>query len=398
MSTNPEEITGKAGTTVQVLGMDPYSLTRFLQVHNTLETLPLGAPIIAMYGMRAKPPNFGNAGGGLEPDELVHFQENEPELFQYYSSLGTLTPAELAILGCALRESKDESGFCDLEIVLDENSKPFLLTDFYYRDTNGQGISNIKGHRVVTVWGKYNSYQQRPIREKDEVDYVTWIDFSMSMAEVFKKLRNELEQSLMYPLYPYWSHVRRSLIGFSKIDKYHSNTEERPYLIGKMIHPSWRLVFKVGERDSRFPLYGYQITPEDWYHMFDIMLDKGIENLDNDVLFTEFNGRSKKKILVYGSDGKPRLEERKRDLNLASKIALAKERQEKRLEKENKATQVVVAETTFDSSELAGSEDYTGIRSSAEVLRAEDEEYARWLEDELNVEPSLRVIKPRPVA
>ena len=274
-----EDITGKAGTTVQVLGMDPYSLTKFLQVHNTLETLPLGAPIIGMYGPRAKPPNFGNAGGGMEPDELDRFKKNEPELFRYYDSLGTLTAVDLAVIGCALRESKDESGFCDLEIVLGENGKLLLLTDYYYQDIDPEkGISNIKGHRVVTVWGKYGSYQSRPIKEKDEVDHVEWIDFSMSMKETYKRLRRELGESLAYPLYPYWSHVRRLLIGISKIDQYRKDTQESPCLIGRMIHPSWRLVFRVGRGDDRFPVSGYQISPEDWYHLFDIMIEKGIED------------------------------------------------------------------------------------------------------------------------
>ncbi len=384
--TTVEDITGKAGTTVQVLGMDPHSLTKFLQVHNTLETLPLGAPIIAMYGARAKPPGFGNAGGGIELDELVHFQKNEPEWFEHYSSLGTLTPTELAIIGCALRESKDESGFCDLEVVLDEDSKELiLLTDFHYRDRDPEkGVSNVKGHRVVTVWGKYNSYQQRPIKEKDEVDHVEWIDFAMPMMGTYKRLRRELGESLLYPLYSYWSHVRRSLIGFSKIDNYHKNREERPYLIGRMIHPSWRLVFRVGNGDNRFPTSGYQISPEDWYHMFDIMLEKGIEDLDNDVLLSEFNGKSKMKCLVYDSQGKPKMEERKKELNLGGKIALAKKQQEQRMEREKGAAQVAT-ETIPDPSDLAGSEDYTGLRSSAEILQAEDEEYRQWIEKELGI-------------
>ena len=358
-SVNPEDITGKAGTTVQVLGMDPHSLTKFLQVHNILETVQLGAPIIAMYGARAKPPGFGNAGGGIEPDELVHFQKNEPEWFEHYSSLGTLTPTELAIIGCALRESKDESGFCDLEIVLDEDSeKLIILTDFHYRDIDPEkGVSNVKGHRVVTVWGKYNSYQQRPIKEKDEVDYIAWIDFGMPMTEIFKRLRQELGESAVYP---YWSHIRRSLIGFSKIDNYHKNREERPYLIGRMIHPSWRLVFRVGNGDSRFPLYGYQISPRDWYAMFDIMLGRGIEYLDNDMLLSSmFPG-------------------------IREKIVSAKKQQEQRMEREKGAAQVAT-ETIPDPSDLAGSEDYTGLRSSAEILQAEDEAYCKWMESELGI-------------
>lgn len=369
-----ENITGKAGTTVQVLGMDPYSNTKFLQVHNMIEALVAGAPIIAMYGGRAKPPNFGNPGGGMERDEIELFQRNEPEWFKYYSSLGTLSPTEIAIIGCALRESVDESGFDDNEIVLDEDThKLIILTDYHYRE----------GHRVVTVWGKYHSYHQRPIKEVEEIDYVEWVDFSMPIVEVYKRLRQQTIGGEL-PVYPYWSHVRRLAIGLSIIDQYRKDREEGAYSIGRMLHSSWRTVFRVGKGDDRFPSSGYQITPEDWYHMFDIMIEKGIENLDEDVLLTEFNGRSKTKILVYdSSSGKTKLEERKRDLNLGSKIALAKEQQERWSERRNMA--ISVPEVLTDDGELAGSEDYTGLRSSAEILRAEDEEYARWLEGELSI-------------
>lgn len=362
-----ENITGKAGTTVQVLGMDPYSDTKFLQVHNTLEALVAGTPIIAMYGGRAKPPNFGNPGGGMELDELERFKNNEPEWFKYYDSLGTLSPTEMAIIGCAFRESVDESGFDDNEIVLDEDThKLIVLTDYRYQE----------GHRVVTVWGKYHSYHQRPIKEVEEVDYVEWIDFSMPMVDVYKRLRRTMGGEL--PVYPYWSHVRRLVIGLSIIDQYRKDREERAYLIGRMLHSSWRTVFRV-----RFPSFGYQITPEDWYHMFDIMIEKGIEDFDEDVLLTEFNGRSRTKILVYDSSGKTKLEERKKDLNLGGKIALAKEQQERWLERKDMTTSVPEAST--NDGELAGSEDYTGLRSSAEILQAEDEEYARWFEKELGL-------------
>lgn len=368
-----ENITGKAGTTVQVLGMDPYSNTKFLQAHNMLEALIAGTPIIAMYGGRAKPPNFGNPGGGMESNELDLFEKNEPEWFKYYSSLGTLSPTEMAIIGCAFRESVDESGFDDNEIVLDEDTRKLIvLTDYHYRE----------GHRVVTVWGKYHSYHQRPIKEVEEIDYVEWIDFSMPMVETYKRLRRTMGGEL--PIYPYWSHVRRLAIALSIIDQYRKDREERVYLIGRMLHSSWRTVFRVGRGDDRFPPFGYQITPEDWYHMFDIMIEKGIEVLDEDVLLTEFNGKSKTKILAYDSSGRTKTEERKKNLDLSGKISFAKEQQERRLERENSTTSV--PEISTDDGELAGSEDYTGLRSSVEILQAEDEEYAKSLEKEFGSE------------
>ncbi len=353
----PVSDTGKTNTTVQLLGEAPdrHAVVKFLQVHNRLETLVLGAPIIPMYGRRAKPPGLGNPGGGMEPNELELFKKNEPEWYKYYDSLGTLTPEDLKIIGCAMRESKDESGFCDLEIVLDEDTKKLIiLTDYHYRE----------GHRVLTVWGKYSSYQSRPIKESDEIDYADWVDFSLPMIEVYERLRRKLPG---WPVYPYWSHLRRILSSIRVIERYHRNLEGRANQIGRLIHPAYRTVFPVGKGDSRFPANGYLISPYDWYHMFDIMLEKGIEGLSNDVLLSEFNGRSKTKILVYDFEGKPHVEARKEDLNLKGKIELAKEQRE------------------TVSIDMAGSEDYTGIPSSAEMIAKEDQEYAKWLETELGL-------------
>lgn len=340
------------GTTVQVLSSDPYSVTKYLQVHNTLETLLPGTPIIEMYGGRVKPPGFGNPGGGMEVDELERFKNNEPELFKFYESLGTLSDMELAIIGCARRETIAESGFDDFEVVLDdETKKPVILNDYHYKS----------GHRVVTVWGKFLTYRHGPIKEADEIDYVDWTDFSMPLLETYRRLRKNLGEP---PAYPYWSHIRRLCSSLPVIDRYNSDREDWSYPIGKLIHPSWRTVFKVGRGDDRFPSGGYLISPEDWYHMFDIMLEKGIENLDNETLLDEFNGRAKTKVLTFDpSDKKYKLKTRDKDLNLGEKIALARNQQMK----EN--------DPTVDVENLAGSEDYTGIPTSAEMIAKEDQEY-----------------------
>lgn len=342
------------GITVQTLGSDPYSVTKYLQVHNTLETLLPGAPIIDMYGGKTKPPGFGNPGGGMEPDEYDRFKTNEPERFKYYDSLGTLSEDDLKIIGCAFRESQDESGFCDIEIALDEDTKKLIiLNDYYYKG----------GHRVITVWGKYRSYRQRPIKEAEEIDYVDWTDFSMPMSEVYRRLRQKVGDP---PAYPYWSHLRRICSALPMIDRYNRDREERSYSIGNLIHSSWRTVYRVGRGDNRFPNGGYMISPEDWYHMFDIMLEKGIEDLDNETLLTEFNGRAKLKVLVFDpSDRKYKMKAREKDLNLGGKIALAKNQEFK---------EVPAVET------LEGSEDYTGIPTSAEAIAREDKEYFEALD------------------
>jgi len=185
----PENITGSAGTTVQLLGTDPHSDIKLLQAHNMLEAMTANSVIIAMYGGRSKPPNVGNVGGGMEPNELDLFKEREPELFKYYSSLGTLSATDIAIIACARREGIDESGFDDLDILLDKDTgKLIILTDYHYKE----------GHRVVTVGGKFNSYNQRPIKEKDEIDYVDWVDFSMPMFEVYKRLRREIHGEMPF--------------------------------------------------------------------------------------------------------------------------------------------------------------------------------------------------------
>lgn len=363
------------GTTVQVLGVDPYSATKFLQVHNRLEVLSPGAPVIPMYGGKSKPPAIGNPGGGMEPNELELFEKSDPELYKYYSSFGTMTPMDLQIIGCALRESRDETGFFDLRIVLDENTKkPVILTDFYYKE----------GHRVLTVWGKYNSYQTRPIKESDEIDYADWIDFSSSMLDVYRRLRRDIRGDI--PVYPYWSHLRRIVASVTTIDRYNRDTDERPYLIRRLIHPSWSTVFRVGRGDQRFPSGGYLICPEDWYYMFDIMMEKGIENLDNDTLLSEFNGRSKVKTLAYDmARGVYELKERTEELKLANKIAFAKEQQDRILEASSGAPEFISSDLSVGG-DIAGVEDYTGIPTSAEAIAREDEEYFKALEREFGPE------------
>ena len=339
-----------------MLGGDPYSMTSFLQVHNRLEEFLPTDPIIKMYGKKAKPSGFGNSGGGMELDELERFAREQPEWFKYYSSFGTLSQTDLALIGCALRESVDESGFTDIQIVLDEDTKELItLTDSY----------SPEGHRVVTLWGQYRSYHQRPIKEKEEVDYVAWVDLAMPVAEVYKRLRKEISDPFARP---YWSHIRRSLIGISKIDQYHKDREEKPYLINRMVHPSWRLVFRVGRRDDRFPDFGYLISPTDWYQMLDVMIDKNIEHVDEDFIFSIFKNQ----------------------------IVAAKDQQERKEERESAAQAVI--ETMVDTTNLADSEDYTGIPTSAEILHREDEEYARWLENELNIPSDQRVTESKPVA
>ena len=374
---------GKAGTTVQVLGMDPYLDIKFVQGHNLLEAMIAGTPIIPMYGGRSKPPAVGNLGGGMEPDELERFEKNEPELYRYYESLGTLSPAEMAIIGCARREAIDEGGFDDLEIMLNEDTnKLIILTDYHYKE----------GHRVLTVWGKYGSYNERDRKEKDEIDYVDWVDFSLPMFDVYKRLRREINGK--FPVYPYWSHLRRIGLGLPVIDRYRRDREERYQPLDRMLHDSYRTPFRVGGGDGRFPRYGYQISPEDWYHMFDIVMEKGIEDLTNDVLLYEFNGRAKTKVLHYKPNGKYELKERSRDLGLASKIAFAREYQERKLEEKERSSGTVDADVTAgETTNLAGSEDYTGVSITAEVLKAEEDEYMRRRQ-EAEDEKYSRWLKP----
>ncbi|MDP3697749.1 MAG: hypothetical protein Q8R55_07120, partial [Candidatus Taylorbacteria bacterium] len=237
------------------------------------------------------------------------------------------------------------------------------------------------------------SYNQRDRKEKDEIDYVDWVDFSLPMLDVYKRLRREIGGP--FPVYPYWSHIRRIVLSLPVIDRYRRDREERYQSIDKLLHDSWRTPYRVGQGDNKFPRYGYQISPEDWYHMFDIMMEKDIEDLSNDVLLSEFNGRAKTKVLYYKSDGKYELRERARDLNLASKIAFAREYQERKLEEKERSLGTANAEVAAgENINLAGSEDYAGVSITAEVLKAEedeymrrrqqaeDEEYGRWLKPE----------------
>ena len=330
------ELTGPAGTTVQVLAISPHSLTTCLLVHHKLEVLQPNDPIVKIFGTNGKPPYFGNPGGGMEIDELVRFQTEQAKRYNHYQR--TLKPHDLALVGAGLRETIDESGFDDIEIMTDrDDGSLIILNDYRY----------VNRHRVVTLWGQYGSYHQRPIREKDEIDHVAWVDFSLPMVEVFRRLRKELSSDLL--VYPFWSHIRRSLVGFHNMDKYWRELSERPLQVSRLIHDSWKLCFPIGEGDIRFPKNGYRISPKDWYQMFDIMLDQGIENIDANVIYEVFR----------------------------EKIDRAKANEDRARG---------IGETIADNlntDNIEGAEDYTGIRPTAEILQAEDEEYSRWLEQEL---------------
>lgn len=315
------------GITVQVVAIHPFLATSVLWVHNLLEKNGTNIP---KYRGAPKPAGWGNGGGGLEPDELEKLQKRHPGHPILINP--RLSEKEKTIAACGLRELTDESGFDDVSIVTTPhgpgNRERVSLLEYRDPDT---------GHRVITVWGVVNSLTKHPLREKEEVDMSKWFDIQISLPELFSDQRET-------PGLPYWTHVRRTVGIISKIDQYYREIGEPRECIGRLIHPSWRSVFRVGRRDKRFPVEGYLIPPQKWYALMHYLIDEKREMADYDLIYERFKDDVDKK----------------------------REEEAKMLEEEN-STEVVSIETE-------GSEDRTGIKVNEEIIKQEDDEYRIWWE------------------
>ena len=308
-----------AGTTVQVVTFHPFERTKILMVHNLLEDI---VPDIPMYGGRPKPAGFGNGGGGMEDDELEHLKEVNPAHPILLND--TLSDEEKKIAACGLREVTDESGYIDIEIMIPDGQ--LKLNEYFFRN----------GHRVVTVWGEVKSLAVVPIRERNEVDIAEWFDLAEPFSVAFGgqnwgagPTRDKL---------PYWSHVRRDLLSISKIDRYLRQHKQAKQCIGRLIHPSWRLVFPVGAGDGRFPSRGFGIHPRVWYELMEEMIRRKLEMVDSDILYHLFRDEIER---IRGYE------------------KLRSEKQEEEVE--------------------------IDFETNAKIIREEDEEWRIWMEKELGL-------------
>jgi len=321
------EKTPEPGITVQVVAVNSFLATSILWVHNLLEKSGTNIP---KYRGAPKPAGWGNGGGGVEPDELEKLQKRHPG-HPILTHPG-LSEEEKIIAACGFRELTDESGFDDVSIVTTPhgpgNQERVSLLE--YRDPE-------TGHRVITVWGVVHSFTKNPIREKEEVDLSEWFDIQISLPKLFSNQKAT-------PGLPYWTHVRRTVILISKMDQYYREIGEPRECIGRLIHPSWRSVFRVGRRDKRFPIGGYLIPPRQWYSLMHYLILEKMEMADNDLIY----------------------ELCERDVDQK------RDEEARMLEEEDNAEATSV--------DTEGSEDRTGIKAAEEMVRQEDKEYRIWWE------------------
>lgn len=263
-----EPVKKNPGITVQVLAFHPFTYTSILLVHNLLEA---EITPIEMYGFTAKPPGWGNGGGGMEPDELERLKHRDPK--NWILTDPDLTDEERMVAACGLREFVDEGGYHELSLL----RSPSPRGDFSLFEQLYPG-----GHRKIILWGEVESLARRPIYEVSEIDQVEWFDLEKPLPRQFDGT-GEIFLPRGRTGFPYWSHVRVNLLSIFRLDRY----GDRRKIAGR-IHPSWYLVFPVGVGDERFPKGGHRIPPPKWYYLIEHMIREEVDELDNDVLYEFF--------------------------------------------------------------------------------------------------------------
>ena len=186
-----------------------------------------------------KPRGWGNPGGGLE-------------LVDAFSRSDQLHSFEGMILACARREVTAETGFIYLQFEPDFATRRFPLLRNVHRS----------GHRIFTLSARLNNFEQRfteegEVEEANEIERGLWFDLSKSPVDLLAE----------EPDLPYWSHVWRTVTVLNRLAQNRGKSVPP-------IHPLWKLVFRVGAGDPRFPADGYCLEPRAWYvelrHLVDI--------------------------------------------------------------------------------------------------------------------------------
>ena len=341
--------------TVQVLAFHPIDRTFTLWVHNLLEPITTYIP---RYGNTTKPPGWGHGGGGQEPNEIERLRERDP--LHPILANKNISEEDRAIAACGLREFRDESGYQDISIVTIPCSSesgekaPATVCLYSHRlyDYLEDGAKTT--HEIVTLWGEVESLARRPIQEIDEVDKSEWLDISKPLSEIFR-------DRVSLPGFPYWSHVRRTVIGLQRIDWWRCFFDEPERCISHLVHPSWRLVFPVGVGDPRFPKYGFRISPSQWYYLFEMMVQEQIAVVGANILYELF----------------------KEDIErVVEQEHLRDERPEVASLKTPEPTDSTDSDEGYDSPLL---DKYSGEPAPEELLRQQDEEYRIWMERELGI-------------
>lgn len=338
--------------TVQVLALHPLYPTWTLWVHNLPESI---AVYILRYGNTVKPPGWGLAGGGQEPHEVEKLRGRDPN----HPILANphISEEDRAIAACGLREFRDESGYEDILIrtmplhksASSGPSATVRLYDYRMKDRWPDGSETT--HEIVLLWGEVESLAHRPIQELDEVDKSEWFDVSRPLCEIFR-------DRAATPGFPYWSHVRRTIIGIQRIDWWRRFFNEEEKSLSRLIHPSWRLVFPVGRGDDRYPRNGFRIPPAKWYYLVEMMIQEQMETVGANFIYELF----------------------REDIELAVEL-------ERMCEERERPPQAKMApETAAETEEEEVVADELGGETNRQtLLRRQDEEYRVWMERELRV-------------
>lgn len=213
----------EASITAQVVLLHPAFSTRVYWVLNREEQ----RECTQVYGTTPKPAGWGNPGGGMER-EIDGIDEH-----------GHARVSEEIIRACARREVEDETGFDDFQFIRYQSSRiPFLIRPY-------------ENHCIVTFVAKLNNFSRYlPVKEEETGEIIrgAWFDLSMSPIDMLSP----------DAILPYRSHIQRTIICLNMMTRL---PQQKKYI---PINPVWKLVFPVGNGDSRFPSNGYLLPIEAW--------------------------------------------------------------------------------------------------------------------------------------
>lgn len=350
IDTETEEQVG--GVTVQLVPTHPHKPTSVLWVLGKIETKPSN---IKAFRNQPKPPAWSNPGGGMEEDELDRFMKRFSD--HPMASLVNDTNFSLYdrfILCCGLREFIDETGYQDIRIY------PYLPRYRYDWDDRDDNVSiydfrHKNGHRNKTLFSHVESLDVRDIVEKEEIEKAVWFDISVPLARLFS-------DRIKFPLHPFYSHIRRLMITMRRVRRM-SMFEDAPAYCQKEcgqifenIHPSLGLVFPVYAGEPEFPKKGFRLNRDNWYKLFYKMVADKIEYPSVDLIQRLFR----------------------------AEIMEAKMREERR-----EARGEDLSEPSLYSNEYTTGNHSGPDNLPVNELLKQDEEYARWLEEEIPQEQRI---------
>ena len=215
--------------------------------------------------LNPKPGGWGNPGGGLE-------------LIDAFDRLGNLRSFEGMICECGRREVKAETGFIHFQFEPDCATRQFSFLCEMHRS----------GHRIITLAAQLENFEQRltennEIEEVNEIEGAAWFDLSKSPVDLLGG----------GTYLPYWSHVRRTVTVLERLAR---NREKGV----PPIHPLWKIAFKMGSGDSRFPSGGYCLEPRAWYEEMRYLIDTKATKVDLNRIFELYREKIEVQVAIEG--------------------------------------------------------------------------------------------------